>query len=152
MKEQYVDSFLKAVQDVFALMLDLRAERANEENVEKYVTTDGANVTIGIHGDLSGTVLFTFPEKTALEMVKIMSGMEIDKKDSFVVSALSEVANIISGNALSNLNGYNYSCDLDPPRVVDAGTTITTGKEAVKLPLKTGIGEFALNIALEKEK
>jgi len=86
-----------------------------------------------------------------LEMVKIMAGMEIDKLDNFVVSALSEVANIISGNALSNLNGYNYSCDLDPPQVVDAGKAIPAGKEAVRLPLKTGIGEFALNIALEED-
>ncbi|HHX74723.1 MAG TPA: chemotaxis protein CheX [Firmicutes bacterium] len=151
MKEQFVDSFLRAVQDVFALMLDLQAEKANEEKVEKIVTTDGANVTIGISGDLSGSVLFTFPEKTALAMVKIMAGMEIDKMDSFVVSALSEVANIISGNAVTNLNGYNFSCDLAPPQVVDA-EDVSADREAVRLPVKTGIGKFSLNIALGADK
>jgi len=36
-----------------------------------------------------------------LEMVKILSGMEMDKIDNFASSALGEMANIIGGNALT---------------------------------------------------
>jgi len=47
----------------------------------------------------------------ALEMVKIMSGLEMDDIDNFVSSALGEVGNIISDNALTILTKGNYKCD-----------------------------------------
>jgi len=49
-----------------------------------------------------------------LEMVKILSGMEMDKIDNFASSALGEMANIIGGNALTLLSQYNYTCDIVP--------------------------------------
>ena len=52
-------------------------------------------------GDLTGSVC-AVPRQIALDMVKIMSGMEMDKLDGFVTSALAN-GNIISGNAVTNL-------------------------------------------------
>ena len=48
-------------------------------------------------------------------MVKIMSGMQFDEIDAFVASAVSEIANIISGNVLTALSGENLNYNLLPP-------------------------------------
>jgi len=77
-----------------------------------------ANVILGVTGDLQGSVLFAFPKEMALDMVKIMSGMKLDEIDNFVSSALGEIANIIGGNAVTNLASQNYSCDIVPPQVI----------------------------------
>ena len=60
-----------------------------------------ANVVIGVTGDLRGSLLYSFPKQMALDMVSIMAGMSMTKLDAFVSSALGEVANIISGNAVT---------------------------------------------------
>lgn len=152
MKAEYVNSFYKAVQNVFEMMLDLKTERGQLGVVEDMIPGKDANVVIGVTGDLTGTVLFSFPEEMALEMIKIMSGMEMDKLDSFVCSALGEVANIISGNAMTNLSEQNYTCDIVPPQVIvgqNKSLSMATDK-ALVLPLKTKIGEFDINISIKE--
>ena len=118
MKVEYINSFYKATQDVFRLMLDLEVERGNVEVIEDMISSKEANVILGVTGDLKGSIFFSFTKEMTLEMVKIMSGMEMKEIDNFVSSALGEVANIVGGNAVTNLTEYNYICDIVPPQIV----------------------------------
>jgi len=74
--------------------------------------------------------------------------------DSFVSSALGEVANIIGGNALTNLTCYNYICDLVPPQVIigESQSLSLANKKALLIPLITNIGEFNINIFLSENE
>jgi len=153
MKAEYVNSFYKATKDVFQLMLSLDTRRGDIKVVEDLVCSKDANVVIGVTGDLKGTVIFEFSKDMALEMVKIMSGMEMDEIDSFVSSALGEVANIIGGNALTILSQSNYKCDIVPPQILigEYKSFSMASQKALLLPLITSIGEFNISIFL-KEK
>lgn len=154
MKAEYINPFFKATQDVFERMLDLKMEKKKLGLVEEMMAGKEANVIIGMTGDLSGTILFSFPRDMTLEMIRIMSGMEMDKLDSFVTSALGEVANIISGNAVTYLTEENYKCDIVPPQViVGENKSISMATEqALLLTLKSGIGEFDINISIKDRK
>ncbi|GAB6180432.1 chemotaxis protein CheX [Desulfotomaculum defluvii] len=153
MKAEYVNSFFQATIDVFALMLDLKVERGALRLLEDMIPSKDASVLLGMTGDIKGTVLFNFPKDMSLEMVKIMSGMEMNEIDSFVSSAIGEVANIIGGNAVTNLAANNYICDIVTPQVfVGEYKSLSLAKEkALLLPLKTTIGEFDIVLFL-KEK
>jgi chemotaxis protein CheX len=154
MKAQYINSFYKAVLDVFKLMLDINPEREELAVVDDMITGNEANVMIGITGDLAGSVLFGFTKDMTLEMVKIMSGMEMKKLDSFVSSALGEVVNIISGNAVTNLSKEGYTCDISPPQVIigeNRSISMATEK-ALTLPIKTEIGKFEINISVRENQ
>lgn len=150
MKAEYVNSFYKATQDVFRLMLDTEVEKGDLKAVEGMVFSKDANVMLGVTGDLKGTILFSFTNDMTLEMVKIMSGMEIKEIDNFVSSALGEVANIIGGNAVTNLTTYNYICDITPPQIIigEYKSLSMANKRALLMPLKTSIGEFDVNVFL----
>lgn len=150
MKAEYVNSFYKATQDVFQLMLDMDVERGNLKIVEDMVCSKDANVILGVTGDLKGTILFGFTKEMTLEMVKIMSGMEMGEIDNFVSSALGEVANIIGGNAITNLTNNNYICDIAPPQIIIGKykSISMANRKALLMPLKTAIGEFDINIFL----
>ncbi|WP_313758649.1 chemotaxis protein CheX [Tissierella sp.] len=150
MKAEYVNSFYKATQDVFRLMLDTDVERGNLQIVEDMVCSREANIILGVTGDLKGTILFSFTKDMTLEMVKIMSGMEMDEIDNFVSSALGEVANIVGGNAVTNLTNHNYICDIAPPQIIigEYKSISMANKKALLMPLKTPIGEFDINIFL----
>jgi chemotaxis protein CheX len=151
MKAEYINPFFQATRDVFNMMLDLETNKAGDLSVvEEMIPGSEANVVIGVTGDLYGSILYSFPKDMTLEMVKIMSGMEMEKIDSFVTSALGEVANIISSNALTYLSQKDYICDVAPPQIIvseNRSLSMATDK-ALKLPLKTTIGEFEINISL----
>ena len=86
----------------------------------------------------------------ALEMVRIMAGMEMKELDAFVTSAMGEMANIISGNALTRLFEHNYRCDIVPPQVmIGTGQSLSMATpSAIVLQLQTAIGNFEVSISL----
>ena len=152
MKAEYINSFYVATQDVFKLMFDLDVRKKELKVVEDMIPSRDLSVLLGVTGDLKGSILFSFPNNMTLNMVEIMAGMKIDKIDTFVSSALGEVANIIGGNALTNLSDKNYQCDITPPQVfIGQHSTISPSEEkALLINLGTTIGDFDINIFLSK--
>lgn len=152
MKVEYINPFYKATLDVFKIMLDLEIERGPMGVVEDLIPGKDASAIIGITGDLSGSIMYSFPKDMVLEMVRIMSGMELNKLDSFVSSALGEMANIISGNAVTGLLVNKYSCDIVPPQVLigEISSLSMATEKALVLPIITAIGEFDITISLKE--
>lgn len=152
MKAEYINPFYKATIDVFKMMLDLEVARDKNGNVKKDTHNDDIHVCINITGDLTGFIVYSFNGKMPLEMVKIMSGMEIDEFDSFVSSALKEIANIISGNAVTGLTAQSMKCDITTPEIYSE-ENIPVGladKQILRLPLHTILGDMQLSISLEE--
>lgn len=141
--------FLEATREVFHLMLDL--SDITESTVENFTSEDGLDISIGVVGDLEGEVVYRFPRDTSLSMVNIMSGMEVDTVDDFVTSAISEIANIISGNVLTNLAKNDLKCDILPPEVgklaADEGYAVNTDCR-----ISTSAGDVELDIRLNPAK
>ncbi|MEM1485111.1 chemotaxis protein CheX [Oscillospiraceae bacterium PP1C4] len=141
--------FSKATCEVFKLLLDLDVSVSSPTKLDTIVGADDkVNIIIGIIGDLSGEILYRFPKETTLEIVKIMSGMEIDEIDEFVTSALGEIANIISGNAMTGLSEQKVVCDILPPRIIVGDSQrLTEGTFPImSTRVNTSIGEVELDI------
>ncbi len=153
MRAEYINAFYLATQDVFRIMLDLETSRSGLQVTEELVPFREANVVIGVTGDLTGSLLYSFPKEMALEMVKIMSGMEMEELDAFVTSAMGELANIISGNALTRLSQQNYRCNIVPPQIlVGSGRSLSMATpQAIVLSLGTMIGNFDISISLTEQ-
>lgn len=150
MKAECVNPFLQALKDVFKLMLDVDIARNNIDATKDVKSGNQVVVQINLVGDVSGSVVFSFPQNTTLEIVKIMSGMEFDKIDSFVTSALGEMSNIISGNAVTYLSKANYRCDILPPRIDITDGTNGVSQPALTVPLHTIVGDMRVDFILEK--
>ena len=113
MKDKLYEAFIDATNNVFQLMLN--ALEISAHPTEDFKCDDEVDIAISIIGDLHGEVIYRFPVPTSLNMVNIMSGMQFEKVDAFVTSAISEVANIISGNVLTALSDSDMKCDILPP-------------------------------------
>jgi len=153
MRAEYINSFYKATQDVFQLMLDLEVKKNGIKVIDDMVSSRYANAIIGVTGDLKGTILFSFTKEMTLEMVNIMSGMSMNEIDHFVSSALGEVANIIGGNAITILTSHNFICDIVPPQIFigEYKSISMANKKALQLTLGTHIGEFDISIFLTEK-
>lgn len=149
MKQEYTHPFCQAVQEVFKLMLNLDVMRCPVNNQGGNVSGKEVIVSVEFTGDISGSICFRFPESITLEIVKLMCGMEMDKLDAFVTSAMGEMSNIISGNAVTNLSRENYRCDILPPKIEIVENDAFAGNSEVSIPLQTSIGTFKMEMSLD---
>lgn len=154
MKTDILAPFTNATCNTLKLLLDVDAlaEAAGKlkECQDEQCSTD---VAIGITGDLSGEVLYRFPTETTLEIIKIMSGMEFTKIDEFVTSALGEIANIISGNAVTDLSNSDITCDILPPKILEGESLSATETEYVfSTTVSTQIGNVEVMLKLKPER
>ena len=145
MRDNVHSLFLEATRNVFQLMLDL--SDISDRSAENFPSDEGLGISIGIEGDLTGEVIYRFPNDTSLSMVNVMSGMEVDSVDDFVVSAISEIANIISGNVLTMLAENDLKCDIQPP--VPSKPDENGGYELQTIKcISTTVGDVCLEIRL----
>lgn len=149
MKLKYVNPIFKATVDVFKMMLDIDAKKADAYSAQDIANTT-IHVVVDITGDLSGTISYAFPEKMPSDMVAIMCGMQMDAFDSFVESALMEMANIISGKAAVYLSADKYNCDISTPRLSLGRQMIDEQNSALVIPLSTPIGTMGITIMLKE--
>ncbi len=149
MPAKFYVPFLQATCNVFELMLDL--SDISDRPAETFACEEELDISIEIVGDLAGEVVYRFPNETSLSIVNIMSGMEMDKVDDFVISAISEISNIISGNVLTMLAGEDLNCDIRPPRLkkADDGKDYALRSDCC---LSTSAGDVCLEIRLNPNK
>lgn len=146
--DQVFPPFSKAACEAFKRMLDLDVNAGVPEQTAAHPDArKGLNIVIGMTGDMNGEILYHFPKDTALEMVKIMcGGMEVAQMDDFVTSAMGEIANIISGNAMTGLSEQNMVCDIQPPVILVDELPAAGANSAVCSEISTPVGSLALEI------
>ncbi|MEA4920475.1 MAG: chemotaxis protein CheX [Clostridiaceae bacterium] len=150
METKLYEIFLEATRSVFELMLDL--SQIGDHKDKELSGKDEIDVCIGVTGDLEGDVVYRFPNSTSINMVKIMSGMDIDSVDDFVTSAVSEISNIISGNVMTMLAGTGLNCDILPPELHGCGDSSKNSISNASCYLSTSVGDICLDIRLNPAK
>lgn len=141
--------FFEATRSVFKMMLNFT--EISESSQESFRSNNDLNISIGVIGDLEGEIIYKFPKDTSIGIVNIMTGMEIESIDEFVTSAVSEIANIISGNILNMLSKENFICDILPPKLKSNGENNTCNIEN-DIYIKTPVGQTCIEIRLNKSK
>lgn len=149
MPSKFYVPFLQATCNVFDLMLDL--SDISDCQADAFEYEDELDISIEIVGDLAGEVVYRFPSATCLNMVGIMSGMDMDKMDDFVISAICEISNIISGHVLTVLAGEDVNCDIRPPRLKKAEDCAPYALHSTRC-LSTPAGEVCLEIRLNPNR
>lgn len=146
MVDKLYRSFVDATRNVFNLMLNI--SDISDHPTEDFKCDDGVDIAIGIVGDLHGEVIYRFPVSTSLNMVQVMSGMQFEEVDAFVASAISEIANIISGNVLTALSDSDMKCEILPPEQGKLDDKEYEMKTSFRI--STAIGEIGLEIRLNR--
>lgn len=83
-----------------------------------------------------------------------MIGETIRTFDQLAASAIAELGNMITGNAMSHLSAAGYICDITPPTIL-RGTNIklsTLCIPALVIPICTDQGEIELTVSLRGRK
>jgi chemotaxis protein CheX len=147
MVDKIYKAFVDATYNVFNLMLNI--SDISNHPIEEFTCDKEVDIIVGVVGELQGEVIYRFPVITSLNMVNIMSGMEFDDVDIFVTSAISEIANIISGNVITALSDNELRYDILPP--VQGEPNNDKEYEIIEsCCISTPIGEVCLDIRLNR--
>lgn len=118
------------------------------------IPLQAVNVQIGVTGALIGHVNFGMDLQTALGIAGAMMMETISELDEMAISALSELANMISGNARTYLQQLVGFADITPPTVLMGETIMTTSMNirAMTVPLSLGAGTVHLMVGIRAKE
>lgn len=155
MKVQYVSPFAEAAVSVMAMTMGVQPERGQLAARPQMFTTQQINVCCGITGAVRGHVIYGMSMKVADGVASLMIGQTIATFDALAASAIAELGNMISGNAMSLLAAQGYECDITPPTII-RGTNVKIAVvdiPALSIPLNVpGVGLFEINVSLQERQ
>ncbi len=153
MKAEIINPFIESVVYIFGKSCGTVAVPGQAYIRTQYpYTTESVTAVIDITGEITGRIIMSIPVKCANGIVsRALKTGSYSISDSQGKSALSELLNIISGNALNKLSGAGYVCDITPP-------TVTSGKKikvdepktakTIVVPIDFNFGKMEINFAL----
>lgn len=151
MKAEYINPFLESASIVIEQVANVRP-MAGELSVktvklaEKYIW-----IQIGMTGQVEGDVVFGLHEEVALKMISaMMGGFVVTEIDEIGQSAISELGNMISGNASTILYNQGLKVDITPPRVIHSAEAAGfVPKQALTIPLSIeNIGQLDIQVLI----
>ena len=151
MDEKHVNPFLQAIELVLGrLGINDIKKGCVQVKDEMYVDKD-ITAFIGIVGEIKGNVSYSFDSQTAKKIVSaMMMGAAVTELKEMERSALAELANMITGNAVGGLQGIK-DVDITTPSVImgqDVFVVIGTVSTLV-VSVETSIGVVEVNFGLE---
>jgi chemotaxis protein CheX len=124
---------------------------AGAQVVSNQFTTDDLTAIIEVSGRLEGNVIYGFSDETALAVARRMIGEDVDGyRDELGLLALGEIANMITGNAATQLSPTGFPRDISPPVIVDSpGLKFTTfGGSQILVTLTSSLGPLNVRFDL----
>lgn len=149
MKAEYINPFLESARIVIEQVAGIRPATGQLGIKDIQFVKNYIWIKIGMTGQMQGDILFGLHEAVALKVVgAMMGGFELAEMDEIGRSAISELGNMISGNASTMLYNQGIRVDITPPELFANGEQIQA-KKALTIPLiMEGIGELDIQVLI----
>lgn len=148
MRAEYINPFLESARTVIEQVANIRPSTGELSIKDVQFSERHIWIQIGMTGQMQGDIVFGLHEEVALKVVSaMMGGFVITQLDDMSKSAISELGNMISGNASTMLYNQGVHVDITPPKLVEAGESKV--KKALTIPLiMEGIGEMDIQVLI----
>lgn len=151
MRVEFINPFIAAAFMVLENMGNTKVEKGKLSMKPSPIAGEGVNAIIGVTGDIKGQVLYSMGEETAKNIASaMMMGMPVTELDELCKSAISELGNMITGNAASELGNNGFNCNITPPSLVMGQNVVISIKDVqiLVIPLDTDFGQMTIYVGL----
>ncbi len=151
MKAEFANIFIKSAVEVFRQEVGVQLTRKDLARKSAPVPGLPVSIILGITGAIKGQIVYAMGEDFAYSIARAMLPNKLPAEvRKLVNSAVSEIANIITGQASISLAGDNSLIYLTPPAVLMASnlTVDFLSIPTIALSLISEIGILEINIAL----
>lgn len=149
---EHINPFLMAAKKVLQDMCFVDVTIQKPGLKEASFSSDTWVIIIGVTGEMRGQVLIAMTEKSACDIASKMCMMEVTAIDDFAASALSELGNMIMGNAATVFSSNGIGIDITPPTLSHGEVSFTnTYAKSLCVPLTFADTSVDLCLALRQE-
>lgn len=116
MNVEYINPFIEASQTVLKQTANIDARLGTVTLKESPYVSDSVLIIVGLTGKIRGQAVFSMTKNVALTIASaMMFGMPVTELDEISKSAISELTNMILGNAATILYSKGIGIEITPP-------------------------------------
>lgn len=150
----YINPFLMAATSIIKEICQIDMKVGKPYIKETAFAGDSIIIMVGVTGEMRGQVIIALSYVKALEIAsKMMMGMPVTELDDMSISAISELGNMIMGNAATILSTQGIGIDITPPSVCRGNIVISQSyTKNICIPLSGEDITIELDVAVKGDK
>jgi chemotaxis protein CheX len=153
MNIEYINPFIEASQTVLKQIAQMDAKLGKVYLKNAPYKSEDLIIMVGLTGKIRGQAIFSMNKSLGMSIASsMMMGMPVTEFDELSKSAISELANMILGNAATILYNRGMNIDITPPSLLmGENMQITPNKmKTICIPLLVNNGEkIELDVSME---
>jgi len=150
MKMELIQPFINAADAVLAQSLESPMSIGNLSMEQEAYRRKGVAALVALTGDIEGRIVFDLDTQAAVRVASRFAGTELPESDDLVRETVCELANQVTGNAVTSLNDQGFHFRVHPPvlHTSEHGPTSSEDTEPLVICFETSVGSVFMNIAL----
>jgi len=133
MNVEYINPFIEASQTVLKQIAGVNAKLGKVYIKTSPYKSDSIVIIVGLTGKMRGQAIFSMSKTVAMDIASsMMGGMPVTELDEMSRSAVSEMANMILGNAATILFNRGVSIEITPPSLL-MGENMQVSSDKLKI-------------------
>lgn len=148
---QYINPFLVSAEQILRQVCNIETKIGKLEKDNVVIEGEPMFIMLGITGAITGQVCIVLDIPIAKDIAsRMMMGMPVNEIDEMAKSALSELGNMVMGNAATLLSNTQVIIDITPPTLGTGNVRLASpGMTSIKVPLLYESGEIKLYFLLK---
>lgn len=148
MKAENVNPFIISVCKVMKDMCMLNLQMGKPIVATGEYPQDNFIIKLGINGNLTGSVLLSMEHSTALEIVSKMMMTPVNTIDAIGQSAISELGNMIAGNAATVFANSDVLIDITTPAYYVGSEYRHQDGTLFRVPFSSEVGSLSIDVQI----
>jgi chemotaxis protein CheX len=150
MRMDLIQPFIGSLDAVLAEMMKAPATIADLAMEEEGYRRKGLAAVVVFKGQIEGRIVLDMEPRAAAHVASFLAGGEVDPSEPIVPEAVCELANMVIGNAVTQLNDRGFKFKVFPPSLLTEEQCAGAGhdSEATILCFDTPNGKVHLNISM----
>ncbi|EMB21901.1 chemotaxis protein CheX [Treponema denticola] len=150
MRVEYINPFSEAAYNILSQVLSEDIKRGDLYLKSTCMPVMGVAAIVGLAGDVEGRVIFDMTLDTALKIASAMNNEELSEFDELARATITELANLITAQAVTKLHDLGFKFDLTPPALFTGENMKISNNdiEALIVPMTAPQGKVEINVAI----
>lgn len=152
MRIEYINPFIESAMLILNQTVSKDIKKEELYLSKKISQLSGIAIIVGLAGKVTGRVIFVMNLETALKIASDMNNDKITSLNELATATLTELANLIVGNAVTKLHNLGYKFDISPPTLIKGNNLkiVDPKLDALVLPLILPQGKIEINLAIKE--
>ena len=152
MRVEYINPFVETAFNILQEVLGGEVRRGDLYLKSTSMPVMGVAALVGLAGDVEGRVLFDMTMETAMNIASKMNGERLTEFDALAKATVTELANLITAQAVTKLHDLGFRFDLTPPALFTGDKMEISDHEveALIVPMITEQGKVEVNVAIRE--